>query len=375
MIRMAALTVLVLAAATARAEPPEGFAAPSPSLIEQLRSQHQRHDWLRVTMASTQLELRALRIDAEGLSGLTARGSDRWRLEAYSDPSSHGHIAWSSISRIDKLHSQSRGGWIAGFITGGILGANLPQPSMGAVVGGFTGAWLGRRIGDQFVSSHSLYVAQPSPAPSSIAATTPQGTRPLPPDSVASRQQEPAPATQQEPTSPAPADPAAAAPTSAPQVDTPPTGNPSPEVLRACRGIKPENLLRIEGDFGRFQGHVLRVGPEGLDGLRASRAASHPPAPPGLVPWDRIDRVEKRGGSPVRGALFGGVTLGCLGGLVSAAAVSLAGSSFSPSAAFVEGALVTGAIGGALGALVGTAIPGWHVVYKRPPRHTHTSRP
>ena len=92
----------LLAAAPARAEPPEGFAAPSPSLIEQLRSQHQRHDWLRVTMASTQLELRALRIDAEGLSGLTARGSDRWRLEAYSDPSSHGHIAWSSISRIDK---------------------------------------------------------------------------------------------------------------------------------------------------------------------------------------------------------------------------------------------------------------------------------
>ena len=87
--------------------------------------------------------------------------------------------------------------------------------------------------------------------------------------------------------------------------------------------------------------------------------------PTGLVTWDRIHRVEKRGRSVGKGALFGGVLIGCFGGMVGAAATTVANGAETPSTAFVEGFLAGGAVGAGLGALVGAAIPGWHLVYRR----------
>jgi hypothetical protein len=85
----------------------------------------------------------------------------------------------------------------------------------------------------------------------------------------------------------------------------------------------------------------------------------------GLVPWSRIHSVDLRGGSAAKGAVAGGVLLGTLGGMVGAAAVSVAQGSETSSTAFVEGALFGGACGAVLGGLIGAAIPSWHRVYGR----------
>ena len=369
----AALLAALTWVSAVRAGPPEVFPVPSPSLVAQLRSQHQRQDWLRVTMTSTHLELRARQIDEEGLSGLTARGHDRRRLEAYlSDPSSRGHLPWSSISRIDRLRSQSRIGQIGGAIPGVIMGGNLPNPYLGVLSLGLVGAWLGGRIGDQFVSVHPFYQALPLPPPSAPAASNAHGAAP-PADSVLATRTDAVPSVPRESALPSTT---TTSPGSAPEADASPVANSSREVLMACRRISPEDLLRIESEFGQFQGYALRIGIDGLDGLREDRGArSFLPPPPDMLAWDRIDRIHKRGGSAGRGALAGAVTLGCLGGMISAAAVSIANGDEKPSTAFVEGAAVSGAVGAALGGLIGSAIPGWHLVYKRPIRRTDASRP
>ena len=357
------LTALVLADGPAGAQPLESFATPPPSVIEQLRSQYRPDDWLRVTMGSTQLELRTRQIDQEGLSGLKARGRDRRRLVAYtSDRSSRGLLGWSSISRIDELHTQSRIGHFSGFVTGGIAGANVGQPFVGAVVGGFLGAWLGGRIGDHFVKIRTLYIAKPLPPRSSTAAATSQEVGSTVPDSAAA-------ALTPDSAAAAPSTDSLVAPQTPVSSPSPPvdTFAPSHLVLRASQRITPRNLLRIDADFGRFQGYALRIGPRGLEGLRADRNSQSLQNPPsGLVGWDRIDRLEKRGRSAGRGAIAGGVTFGLLGGMVGAAAVSVANGDEKPGTAFVEGALAGGAFGAVLGGLIGLAIPAWHVVYKRP---------
>jgi hypothetical protein len=349
-IKVAALAALVLVMATVRAESSESFATPSPSVIEQFRGQYESHEWLRVSLGTTQLKLQARHVDEAGLSGLKAQSIDQRRLEAYiSDPASKGHLTWSSISQIDQLHSRRRAGQITGFITAGIFGAaNTGRPLIGAVAFGLAGAWLFGGIGDKFVSTRTLYVAEPVTAPSSIASATPQAAASPEPDSLDA----------------APRDTSLASPNPSANPATPP---PTREAVRASQAITPETLLRIEADFGYFEGYALRIGPEGLDGLRADRNSEPLQVPPpGLVGWDEIYRLEKRGGSSGRGAISGALAVGLLGGMVSAAAVSVAQSDVGAGSAFVAGAAFGGAIGAALGGIVGAAIPGWHVVYQRP---------
>jgi hypothetical protein len=152
-----------------------------------------------------------------------------------------------------------------------------------------------------------------------------------------------------------------------PQTSLPVRSPSSPRVLRACEQIDPSNLIRMRGDFGRFQGFAGVVGPEGMDGLRSEMNGSGSATgavTTGLVTLDRIHRVEKHGHSIGKGALFGGVLIGCLGGMVGAAATR---SRTEPrhGTAFFEGVLAGGAVGAGLGGLIGAAIPGWHLVYRR----------
>ena len=51
-----------------------------------------------------------------------------------------------------------------------------------------------------------------------------------------------------------------------------PPDNVSPAIMRTCQRITDQSLLRIQGDFGHFQGYVSQAGPGGLDGLRAHPA-------------------------------------------------------------------------------------------------------
>jgi hypothetical protein len=368
---LAAFGALALLVSSARADETT-FAAPAPSVLEQLQSLHRPSDWLRVTMGATELELRARQIDEAGLSHLSGRGSGKRRLRAYTSSSLSGAtIPWSSISRIDRLHSKSRGGGVVGFVTGGIAGAAIiPQPYVGAMLGCLGGSWLGGRIGDRFAHPHRFYVGQPLPASSANpVAASPEPTPPVPDSALA--QQRVTPATEPEPTSTF-REPAAREATPAPPIETPRAVDPTREVRRACRALEPDNLLRMDTDFGRFQGYASRIGPEGLDGLRADVRAGFEPAPAGLVTWNRIHRLEKSGGSAARGAAMGAMFVGtagaALGVLVVLAASGLGGDVDATGAIEMVGigALGGAALGAGAGGLIGAPIQGWHVVYRRP---------
>ena len=152
--------------------------------------------------------------------------------------------------------------------------------------------------------------------------------------------------------------------TSAALAHSPPTPTPpSKKVLQACSRVDRDDHIRMRGDFGKFQGYASVVGPEGIDGLRAEHAQSA--APTGLVTWDQIDRMEKRGGNAGKGVLYGALSFGLIGGMLGGAAghISEGGEVAGPAAA---GAAVGVLVGAGLGALVGAQITSSHGVYHHP---------
>ena len=169
---------------------------------------------------------------------------------------------------------------------------------------------------------------------------------------VAGITQQPSPAAQQ--ATPLP---------SASTVTTAAPGDVSPAVLRACKKINGKSLLRIQGDFGHFQGHVLQAGPHGLDGLRADPTEGSAAPLPGPVTWDRIDRIEKLGNSAGWWALKGGVVMGGIGLLIGSLGGAIGQDNPGDEAL---GAVVGASIGAGFGALLGASNPTWHLVYERP---------
>ena len=162
-----------------------------------------------------------------------------------------------------------------------------------------------------------------------------------------------------------PAAPPVAVDTSAALAPSTPTPTPpSKKVLQACARVDRDDHIRMRGDFGQFQGYASVIGPEGVEQLRADHG--HPAAPTGLVTWDQIDRMEKRGGSAGKGALSGAAFVGLLGGMLGGAAASLNGSGAETAGGVAAGAAAGAALGAGLGALFGAPIPAWHKVYERP---------
>jgi hypothetical protein len=331
----AALVALLLVAGPLPARSEEGFTAPPPNLLFQLQKQNRQKPWLRVSADSARLTVRARRIDELGLAELSARGSG---------PPPPDLIAWRSISRIDEVRTREGRGRRLGFLLAGLAGAGLgnmigaahqeggKDALLGLVVFGSLGAWQGGRLGARFERESSWYVGTPAPAETARTMPAPDGDgAPL---SLAASSE----------------------------------FRTSPRVLATCARIGPEDLIRLRGDFGEFQGYAGVAGPRGLERLRPNHESSGQTGeitPVGLVPWSRIHRVDMRGGSAAKGAVAGGVLLGSLGGMVGAAAVSVAEGSESTSAALVEGALFGGACGALLGGLIGAAIPSWHRLYGR----------
>jgi len=351
MIAKAALVLLLLAACPAAAL---AYPVPAPDQLEQLRRQHHRKAWLRVTTDSMRYEVRVRRIDDAGLGGFTTRRS----APAPPDP-----LPWSAIARIDRRTSGFRSGQITGVIfgaLGGIIAANLTGlvenhgelgVTAGLTVGAVAGGWLGGRRGDRRVRERPFYAAPLQPAPASV--TPDSSTSPVeaaPPDSLAA-----APLAEIS----APPSVGMTAPAAGPW-----PGGASPAVLSACRRLDPEDLLRVEADFGRFQGYAARVGPDGLEGLRADLGAPTPGPLPTMVTWDHIHHVDKRGNSAGAFARRGGMALGILGGIAGLATTgALGGSDTETVGGALAGAAIAGAAGAGIGGLIGLGIPRWHVVY------------
>jgi len=333
MYRAALLVALLLVAAPLPARSEEGFTAPPPNLLFQLQKQNRQRPWLRVSADSARLTVRAGRIDEIGLAEISSRGSA---------PPPPDRIAWRSISRIDEVRTREGRGRRLGFLLAGLAGAGLgnmigaahheggSDALLGLVVFGSLGAWQGGRLGARFERESPWYIGTPAPAGTTLATPAPDGGG-TPPSLAASSE-----------------------------------FRASPQVLATCARIGPEDLIRLHGDFGEFQGFVGVVGPRGVEGLRTNRESSGVTADSlGLIPWSRIHGIDMRGGSAAKGAIAGGVLFGALGGMVGAAAVSVAQASETSSTAFVEGALFGGACGALLGGLIGAVIPSWHRVYAR----------
>jgi hypothetical protein len=151
---------------------------------------------------------------------------------------------------------------------------------------------------------------------------------------------------------------------------------PTPGILKACAHIQREDLIRVQSDFGRFEGFAAVVGPHGMEGMRGDweRGQHSAVAVPDLVTWDRIDAVDKHGRGWRKGAVLGGMVLGVYGGLVGYV-IGTEGigepSSLPPAeaaGAAVGGVVIGGAIGAVLGAGVGWLFPAWLHVYVAPER-------
>ncbi len=353
--------VLVLSVATGTS----AASAPSPNLLFQLQKQNHAQPWLRVTTDSSRRTLRALRIDEAGIGGLTfrERGSP-----------APDRIAWRSITRIDELCTRAKTGRISGFVVGGAVGMALgsaigasmghrqtsTDPSLndnsdrghggvgmalGLVLLGGLGAWQGGRFGERFVTERPWYAAAPE------AASSPNSL-----DTTAVRPQSPLIATPSVAQDPANTGQSRASPAAA--------------VLRACARIHPSDLIVIRGDFGRFEGYASVVGPEGIEGLRATRDGGGVSPPTGRVAWDRIEQLDRRGNGWRKGALVGSLLVGAYGGVLG----YMEGTqglfevhSPRPSvevAGITLGGIAYGAtVGAVIGAGVGCLFPAWHRVY------------
>jgi len=334
MIAKAALVLLSLAASAAAVL---AYPAPSADELEQLRHQHHRKDWLRVTTDSMRYEVRVRGIDDAGLSGLTPRP----HAPAPPDP-----LPWSAIARIDRRTSGFRGGQITGAILGGLSGfiaahlVGLVEKHgefgvfTGLTVGAVAGGWIGGRRGDRRVREHPFYAAPPQPAPIAAEAAAPFES--LAVDTVAALVVTPPPS-------------AIAA---------------SPAVLNACNKLHPEDLLRVEADFGKVEGYASSIEPGGIEGLRADLGHESTAAPPPLLTWDRVHRVDRRGNSAGLYARRGGLALGVLCGVAGLAATgALGGNDSETMGGGLAGAAIGCAVGAVGGGLIGMGVPRWHPIY------------
>jgi len=141
-------------------------------------------------------------------------------------------------------------------------------------------------------------------------------------------------------------------------------------VSQALRRMDSNDLLRIEGDFGRFHGYASTLGTAGLRGLRAEPSLTSTAGVSSLT-WEHIYRIDKRGSSAASGAVHGAVIAGLSAGLLTFGVIevllSFEGDAGAGDVVFYSfaGAGVGAAVGGLIGGAVGAAVPRWHRVYER----------
>ena len=319
-------SLLVVCAVDAQAEPP---VRPSPSAgtIIRLSQQHGARNWLRVTLDSTRLELRARRIDAQGLGDLTLRG----HAAPLRDP-----IPWTMVDRIDVLRARPVRGALLGILVGGVGAVALTRSGDFFIGGALAGALGGGVLGDRMLREEELYQAPPPSAPAPARSLEPMPA-PAVPDTASSAI--------------TPVDPAVAD--------------------RVALEVAPRTLLRIQGQIGLRYGYVSSVDAVGLAGFRPERSLERVGSID-RIPWELISRIDKRAGSSGRGAKSLAISLGIGGGVLSAlltaAVVSLAGAEANASTMILgglAGGAACAAVGAGIGAGVGSAVPSWHVVYER----------
>jgi hypothetical protein len=333
---------ITLHAATASGD----YTQPSPNLVFQFEKQNRSHPWLRIATDSTRRQLKVRAIDEQGMSGFTSPEG----LVAPREP-----LSWNQIGRIDEVVTRAHAYRVTGVIVFGLLGAGLGNAlgapnDLGAryalagfAVFGTLGGWLGGRFGERFQHERNWYIAD----------TTTQRVPSAAPVAAVPLVSEVAGATQ-------------ASAVGLSGALTPPM---SLEVEHVASRINSDKLIRLSGDFGKFQGFVGVAGPEGLERFVADPKAEGEWAGaslPNRIPWASVQQVHMRGGSGMAGALAGSIAFASLGALLGAAAVGVSGTT---SATVGEGALLGAGLalpfGFVLGGGIGLLSRHWVVVYTR----------
>ena len=155
---------------------------------------------------------------------------------------------------------------------------------------------------------------------------------------------------------------------------------PDDSLSPACRSldcvrrrVHASTTVRLEGEFGRFKGHVTRWDADSLAAFEVDPdwGGSAPVAP---ISWSQISRVDQRVNNSGRGAIVGAVTLGAITALFAAtvsAANNMTYFGANPHAnheihqAALNGALIGGALGAGIGAAIGSSSNRWILIYRR----------
>jgi hypothetical protein len=364
----------------------DGYESPSPSMLHSIQAQHGRKDWWFITTDSTRFLARIREIDAQGLSGLKPKRASEPAPDA---------IGWSSIARIDERHSKFFAKSIQGVLYGALIGGTLPfvvNQTNGGDYAGWTllsgavvGGWLGGLWGDRIAREDPIYVTRtlitpqevsPAPRPaeradSTVAAGTLAATTSSPPGPGSAERADSTMAPGAATPSPSPSTSAVAPSASAggtAAASNPASGPRAAAIAEACREIRPADRLRIHADFGIFDGQAERASTDGLSALRPHSARGGAESIPGLVTWDRIQRIDRAGSAAASGARKGAIVFGAIGavvGLLAIAAASAAGSSSTdPSGSWIVIGAAGGAAGGALlGAAIGSGGVSWRRIY------------
>lgn len=140
---------------------------------------------------------------------------------------------------------------------------------------------------------------------------------------------------------------------------------------KVVRRVQPGKYVRVTTDSTRIETRWAGVSPGGVPysifDVESGNAPSSESSDSTVAQWSEIRRIEVRGRATGTGWPIG-VVVGALGGVAVAAGLS---TSFGGDASdgVVKVGLpfgVIGAMGGGLiGAIIGSAFPKWHVVYKR----------
>jgi hypothetical protein len=150
----------------------------------------------------------------------------------------------------------------------------------------------------------------------------------------------------------------------------PQEGAPDLATARRLDEMAAKSVLRVEGTFGEFTGHVSRIDASGLTGLRPdSRLDPGSALPTEPLAWSQVTRVERLGTKSRRyaniGAVLGGVVVGSLTATI-AAVFGEDGGSRKLIGGFVFGAFPGALVGGGAGALIGMRASRWELVYGQP---------
>ena len=164
----ALLAILLEVASAAAGSLTPRYAVPPSKLVRKLSHQHRGGDWLLVTTDAERLEVRARRMDAQGLHGLKGRDPN---LPPPRD------LEWGRIARIDVVTTKKTLGWYAGGLLGGLGAASIARGGAGGgsawMWGVLTGGFCGEYLGSRHTGAREFYVASVLPAPAPVLSDAP----------------------------------------------------------------------------------------------------------------------------------------------------------------------------------------------------------